>query len=106
MERSNDVVYLGKRTNKGCEISHADPDYTPLKRIKLRDSLKLWNHSPTGFNWGYGGSGPAQTALALVLDWTGDAEVAKLLYQDFKFLIVAGLPSARGDFRFEGLPGL
>ena len=26
--------------------------------------LDLFNHSPTGFSWGYGGSGPAQLALA------------------------------------------
>ena len=31
-------------------------------------SQELWNHSPDGFNWGYGGSGPAQLALALLLD--------------------------------------
>lgn len=30
-------------------------------------SQKVWNHSPDGFNWGYGGSGPAQLALALLL---------------------------------------
>lgn len=28
----------------------------------------LFNHSPTGFEWGYGGSGPAQLALALMCD--------------------------------------
>jgi hypothetical protein len=31
-------------------------------------SLTLRNHSPTGFEWGYAGSGPAQLALALLLD--------------------------------------
>ena len=31
---------------------------------KLNPRLDLFNHSPTGFEWGYGGSGPAQTALA------------------------------------------
>ena len=29
---------------------------------------KIWNHSATGFEWGYGGSGPSQLALALSLD--------------------------------------
>lgn len=28
----------------------------------------LVNHSPTGFEWGYAGSGPAQLALALCVD--------------------------------------
>src|SRR5467141_965015 len=30
--------------------------------------LEARNHSPTGFAWGYGGSGPAQLALALLID--------------------------------------
>jgi Family of unknown function (DUF6166) len=84
MERSNEVVYIGKRTEKGCEIWRADPDYKPLKRIRLRDSLKLWNHSPSGFNWGYGGSGPAQTALALLLDWTDDAQSRQAVVSRFQ----------------------
>jgi len=28
----------------------------------------LFDHSPSGFEWGYGGSGPAQLALALLAD--------------------------------------
>lgn len=91
MERWNEVVYSGKRTKTGCRIFRTDPDGT-VTRLKLSDSLKLWNHSPSGFEWGYGGSGPAQTALALLFDWTGDAKVAIGLHQPFKFLIVAGLP--------------
>jgi len=31
------------------------------------DSQKVRNHSPDGFAWGYGGSGPAQLALAICL---------------------------------------
>jgi len=54
--------------------------------------LKLWNHSPTGFAWGYAGSGPAQTALALLLDYTGNRDLALAHYQDFKFAVIAGLP--------------
>lgn len=47
-------------------------------------SQALRNHSPDGFNWGYGGSGPAQLALAILLDHTGNPETAELYYQDFK----------------------
>lgn len=39
---------------------------------------------------GHGGSGPAQLALAILLDVTGDAEVAQDNYQDFKRQFVAG----------------
>lgn len=52
-------------------------------------SQKLWNHSPDGFQWGYGGSGPAQLALALLLDATGDSELSVRQHQHFKREFVA-----------------
>ena len=58
----------------------------------LNPRLDLWNHSPTGFEWGYGGSGPAQLALALLADHLSDDEEAVRLHQEFKRSIVAGLP--------------
>ena len=58
----------------------------------LRPRLDLWNHSPTGFEWGYGGSGPAQLALALLADHLGNDNEAVVLHQDFKRAIVARLP--------------
>jgi Family of unknown function (DUF6166) len=54
--------------------------------------LDLFNHSPTGFSWGYGGSGPAQLALALLADALGDGDRAIRLHQDFKFKVVACWP--------------
>lgn len=56
----------------------------------------LANHSPDGFQAGYGGSGPTQLALALLADVyddetpfenTGDG----LLYQQFKSGVIAGI---------------
>ena len=41
--------------------------YINGKELPLQPSLKLLNHSPDGFNWGYEGSGPAQLALAILL---------------------------------------
>lgn len=52
-------------------------------------SQALINHSPNGFNWGYGGSGPAQLALALLFKTTGDKNLALRHYQTFKWEIVA-----------------
>lgn len=46
--------------------------------------LDLVNHSPTGLSWGYGGSGPAQCALALCADYLADDELALEIYQTFK----------------------
>lgn len=57
--------------------------------LSPKASQKLFNHSPNGFNWGYGGSGPAQLALALLLDATGDKDVALGWYQQYKREVVA-----------------
>ena len=54
--------------------------------------LDLLNHSPTGFSWGYGGSGPAQLALALLADALGDDDRAIRLHQQFKFKVVTAWP--------------
>lgn len=62
-------------------------------KLSPKHSQKIRNHSPTGFNWGYGGSGPAQLALAiLLLYWLPDN--AETFYQDFKFVCIAGLPQS------------
>jgi hypothetical protein len=55
----------------------------------LNPRLDLWNHSPSGFEWGYGGSGPAQLALALLADHFNNDERALNLYQKFKWAVVA-----------------
>src|SRR4030042_700571 len=60
-------------------------DGQPLNPSK---SQKVWNHSPNGFNWGYGGSGPAQLALALLLEET-DHDTAVRYYQTFKWEVIA-----------------
>lgn len=56
-------------------------------RLRLR--LDIRNHSPTGFEWGYGGSGPAQLALALVADCCGRAAAVPGIYQRVKASIVS-----------------
>jgi len=58
----------------------------------LKPRLDLWNHSPTGFEWGYGGSGPAQLSLALLADHLGNDDEAVTLHQEFKRTVVADLP--------------
>jgi hypothetical protein len=50
----------------------------------LNPRLDLWNHSPTGFECGSSGSGPAQLALALLADHLNDDELAVALHQSFK----------------------
>ena len=59
---------------------------------RLNPRLDLWNHSPTGFEWGYCGSGPAQLALAILADHLRDDEQALNFYQRFKWAVIAELP--------------
>lgn len=54
----------------------------------LDPRLDLRNHSPTGFSYGYCGSGCAQLALAILCDVYGD-EKAVEFYQQFKFKKIA-----------------
>jgi hypothetical protein len=59
---------------------------------RLNPRFDLWNHSPTGFEWGYCGSGPAQLALAILADHCSDDELALNFYQRFKWAVIAELP--------------
>jgi hypothetical protein len=61
------------------------------KRL-LSPRLDIRRHSPTGFEWGYGGSGPAQLALALVADCCGATSAVPHIYQKVKAVIVSRLP--------------
>jgi hypothetical protein len=74
--------YEGCRTRMGCMVS--------VNGRQLKKRLDLRNHSPDGFNWGYGGSGPAQLALAILAQEFGD-EKAQRHYQLFKREVIAGL---------------
>lgn len=58
--------------------------------LDWRSSLAVRNHSPTGPAWGYGGSGPAQLALAILLTVTDEA-TAERYYQKFKWDVLAPL---------------
>lgn len=75
---------------QGCH-NNSGPTVTVNGR-PLDPRLDLRNHSPTGFEWGYGGSGPAQLALALLAHHFGEDEMALEVYQRFKFAVVARLP--------------
>jgi len=60
-------------------------------------SQKVWNHSPDGFNFGYGGSGPAQLALAILLEHINDKDRAVALHQDFKWEFISRLVHPGGE---------
>lgn len=74
------------------------------ERLEPGPSLRIRNHSPTGFSWGYGGSGPSQLALAILLaagldsdhteTWPGGT--AERLYHRFKDEFIAPLRDEDG----------
>lgn len=77
--------YLGMRDQKGYAVVKMNGrPFDPARSQAVR------NHSPGGFEWGYGGSGPSQLALALLLEEV-DEERALSLYQDFKWVVIAKL---------------
>jgi Family of unknown function (DUF6166) len=57
--------------------------------------LDIQNKSPTGFAWGYGGSGPAQLAIAILAHAAGD-ETARNLWMDFKWKVIGHLQQEEG----------
>lgn len=79
--------YKGMRDEDICVV-HV---YNNADVYSLPTALNTRNHSPAGFEWGYGGSGPSQLALAILIDLIGEAG-ALSLYQDFKFHFIANLP--------------
>jgi hypothetical protein len=81
--------YTGYRTPDGCIVKVHDEDGTS-RDLPLR--LDLRKHSPSGAEWGYGGSGPAQLVLALAADVLGDDEAAQDMYQQLKVKLVGRLP--------------
>jgi hypothetical protein len=76
-------VYQGKATGTVVGAKKVLVDGKPLKHVV--------KHSPSGFNWGYRGSGPADLAYAILYDLYGK-KVADRLYQQFKHDIIAQLP--------------
>jgi hypothetical protein len=62
------------------------------RMVPLPLRLDIVNHSPTGFAWGYSGSGSAQLAVAILADWTACDHAARALHQRFKVPAISGLP--------------
>lgn len=83
------IRYHGTRLPEGCCVQIDDGSKIPPLLPPRHD---LANHSPTGFEWGYAGSGPAQLALAILAHAIGDDKRAVRLHQSFKREYIATLP--------------
>ena len=75
-------IYHGWRSGYAVDVT--------VNGLPLEPRFDLWYHSPTGFEWGYCGSGPAQLALALLADHLANDQEALEYYQRFKLAVIAG----------------
>ena len=86
-----DITYFGTNTDRGgpqtVKIRHSNGNTTFLKQ-------KIVWHSD-GFQWGYGGAGPADLALNILNDYLlrthrkGALAMARDLHQSFKWDFIA-----------------
>lgn len=102
--KSETTVYTGRRLEDPQRDGERDTVSPIVVQVDGRDlspepSLAIRRKSPDGFNWGYGGSGPHQLALAILFDFTGDKLVAELFHHDFTRRHVAGWSD---DWRITG----
>ena len=97
LDRATELATYGHQAREVLVLDgHA---VTPLRHYPY--------HSPTGFEWGYNGSGPSDLARCILLDHYGvtptrrgalyPAVAAELpvSYQAFKFAVIGRLPSSR-----------
>jgi hypothetical protein len=87
----------GSHGTRRCVVRVREPGHA---EYALPPRLDIRAHSPDGFEWGYGGSGPAQLALALVADCRGDAFAVPKIYQRVKKAI-AKLPRDGWTLTFD-----
>lgn len=103
--------YHGSRFNGRCivVVEIIDDDGTITRTYPL---CHFNRHSPSGFEWGYSGSGPADLARAIMIDYLAYADdpaglmpldrvqvLADEYYMAFKFEVVSGLP--RDEWRMS-----
>lgn len=71
------------------------------KRVNIPRTLV--KHSPDGFEWGYGGSGPADFALNILYFFTDNIRFSYAHYQDFKWQFVATIPKKGGTIKGDAI---
>lgn len=76
-------MYTGIRQGRAIRITDGDEDLPIYSHI--------FSHSNT-FEWGHLGSGPAQLALAILYQHTGNKTLALTYHQQFKQQVISRLP--------------
>lgn len=87
IEKSNPVFAI----SDGYSISLARNNGETITNVPH----KIVYHSPSGFEWGYGGSGPADLALNILAVFVPD-KYAMQYHQAFKWAFIAPMPHEGG----------
>lgn len=90
----------GERDADGTARVYVDDELLAPSSALWYTSLCLRNHSPTGPNWGYHGSGPGQLAIVILLVVT-DTEEAQRFGPLFRSGVLAGLRADRWSLQVE-----
>jgi hypothetical protein len=85
--RNESVEYVGFRVDGQAVVLNLSEH----RQLSPERSLDVVNHSPRGFEWGYTGSGPAQLACGLLLDYYDDAQIAQEHYIAFRNHVISQL---------------
>lgn len=78
-------------------------DHSNEFKISVNVPHKWIHHSPDGFEWGYGGSGPADLALNILLAVGLNRDNAWSLHQYFKWRFIANMPKEGGIIKKEDI---
>lgn len=78
-----EVTYVMRRLGDGGTAAETTVDVIDNVTGRSVPLTHQVRHSPSGFSWGYLGSGPAELALSILWDHLG-CEPTPALYQDFK----------------------
>lgn len=82
-----ELEYHGTKEEIGpCKVMVKE---THWNGVSINHTLEhVERHSPDGFSWGYGGSGPADLALSILVDYCKrykfDDKIPDKYYQQFK----------------------
>lgn len=93
-----ETIYHGRRAARQGGAGHVSVQRRPsAPGFSLNPRNDVFNHSPDGFQWGYGGSGPSQLALALTIDVLANGvskpsreviDQSLAVYQDVKRILI------------------
>jgi hypothetical protein len=83
-------LYRGCRDKQGAVVVEVIEDIKngtavhDVASLKVKSLHHVVKHSPTGFEFGYGGSGPSDLARCILIDMGYPVPQVDMVYQEFK----------------------